>query len=104
MSDLCGRALELRPSGLGFESLSAFPSLQIMKGKATPSKKQKAPTINKIVILLRPQRAFNHLDQLLGKFLFSKFDDGIVIIVDVDVVEMTFLSKVSVVQILLSRP
>ena len=102
MSDLCGRALELRPSGLGFESPSAFPSLQIMKGKATPSKKQKAPTINKIVILLRLQRAFNHLDQLLGKFLFSKFDDGIVIIVDV--VEMTFLSKVSVVQILLSRP
>ena len=101
MSDLCGRALELRPSGLGFESPSAFPSLQIMKGKATPSKKQKAPTINKIVILLRPQRAFNHLDQLLGKFLFSKFDDGIV---DVDVVAMTFLSKVSVVQILLSRP
>ena len=98
---MCGRALELRPSGLGFESLSAFPSLQIMKGKATPSKKQKAPTINKIVILLRPQRAFNHLDQLLGKFLFSKFDDGIV---DVDVVAMTFLSKVSVVQILLSRP
>ena len=101
MSDLCGRTLELRPSGLGFESLSAFPSLQIMKGKATPSKKQKAPTINKIVILLRLQRAFNHLDQLLGKFLFSKFDDGIV---DVDVVAMTFLSKVSVVQILLSRP